>query len=113
MFTGKPFFKSKVKTEVVSVTLSFEDTHFATPLAVKKLYRKIGEHIKIVFHTPRTYSRGYELFCRYPRWFFWMKKFKHTVEVEIGFNDFQVSKQAERPADVVFLGISLDKIRSE
>lgn len=70
MFTGKPLFKSKVKTEIVSVTLPFEDSHFATTLAIKKLYRNIGNHIKIVFHNPRTNSRAYELFCRYPKYFF-------------------------------------------
>ena len=113
MFTGKPFFKSKVKTEVVSMNISFEDSHFASTLAIKKLYRNIGEHIKIVFHNPRTTSRFYDLFCSYPRLFFWMRKFQHIIEVEIGFNDFEVTKQAERPKDIVFLGISLDKIRSE
>lgn len=113
MFTGKPLFKSKVKTEIVSVTLPFEDSHFATTLAIKKLYRNIGNHIKIVFHNPRTNSRAYELFCRYPKYFFWMSKFTHTVEVEIGFKDFEINAQAERPENIAFLGISLDKIRSE
>lgn len=42
-----------------------------------------------------------------------MKKFKHTIDVEIGFKDFAISKQAELSENVVYLGISLDEIRSE
>lgn len=42
-----------------------------------------------------------------------MSKFTHTVEVEIGFKDFEINAQAERPENIAFLGISLDKIRSE
>lgn len=52
MFTGKPFFKNPIKTEIISVTIPFEDSHFASTLAVKKLYRDVGEHIQIIFYTP-------------------------------------------------------------
>ena len=113
MFSSKPFFKENYQSKTIDLSLSFEDSNLCQILSFRQLQAEIGHHVSFKGATISGHSRLYELYLKYPKALFFLKRIKQTLSCTISYSDFGFDIRAERPENLTYLGINLDKIREE